>query len=52
MELYIVYSNDRKVTVQNVKYIAVFNNTLYYLVGDDMSPYLVDLNAVATFSTI
>ncbi|HPY88588.1 MAG TPA: hypothetical protein PLG34_11465 [Spirochaetota bacterium] len=52
MRLFIIYSKDREKTIQNVKYISVFANKLYYLVGDDPSAYIVDLNAVATFSMI
>jgi hypothetical protein len=52
MKLYIVYSKDREVKVEKVKYITVINNTLYYLVDDDPSAYIVDLNTVATFSMI
>ena len=52
MKLYIVYSKDREVKVENVKFISVIDNTLYYLVGDDPSAYIVNLNAVATFSMI
>ena len=50
MKLYIVYSKAGEVKVENVKYITVFNNALYYLVDDDPSSYIVDLNTVATFS--
>lgn len=49
MKLYIVYTKDRQVKVQNVTYVTIFDNTLYYLVGDDPSAYLVDLKDVATF---
>ena len=52
MRLFIIYSKDREKTIQNVKYISVFANKLYYLVGEDPIARIVDLNAVATFSMI
>jgi len=52
MKLFIIYSKDREKTIQNVKYISVFANKLYYLVGEDPIARIVDLNAVATFSMI
>lgn len=52
MTLYIVYAKDLEIKVENVKFITVFNNALHYLVGDELSARMVDLNAVATFSMI
>lgn len=52
MKLFIIYSKDREETIQNVKYISVFDNDLYYLIDDDPIARVVDLNTVATFSMI
>lgn len=52
MRLFITYTKDREDMIRNVSYISVFNNTLYYLVGEDPIARIVDLNAVATFSMI
>lgn len=52
MKLYIVYSKDREVKVENVIFITVFNNSLHYLVGGDPSSYIVKLDDIATFSMI
>lgn len=50
MKLYIVYRVDHEVKVENVKFFSIVNNILYYLVGDDPSAYIVNLNSVATFT--
>lgn len=52
MKLYIVYANYLEVKVENVKFVSVIDNTLYYLVGDELSARMVDLNTIATFSMI
>lgn len=52
MKLFIVYTKNRQVTVQNVNYISFFHNTLYYFVGDDPSVCIVDLKDVVLFKII
>lgn len=52
MKLDIVYSKDREDKIQNVKYITIFRNKLYYFVGDNPSVCIVDLKDILFYSII